>query len=144
MHPLLPFAIEKLAREKEGPPGPITRLGRRIKSEFSGIGSGDIERQELRKIKQQIRAGKPKTEEEKRIEQLAGRGWTKGKFLRAGAIGAGMSTAGTAIGSMIEGGKAARSPRALARGAVIGAMMGAAVPAATRLADIEAAKRGLY
>ena len=144
MHPLLPFVVEKLAAEQKEKPGPLTRLGRKIKSELSGVGSRSIERQELRKIKQQIRASKPKTEEEKRIEQLAGKGWTRGKFMRAGAIGAGMGTASTAIGSLIEGGKAARSPRALARGAVIGAMMGAAVPAATRLADIEAAKRGRY
>lgn len=143
MHPLLPFAIEKLARE-EDKPSRLRRLGRKIKSELAGIGARSIERKELSKIKQQIKAGKPKTEREKRIEQLAGRGWTRGKFLRAGAIGAGMGTVGTAVGSLIEGGKAARSPRALARGAIIGSLMAAATPAATRLADIEAAKIGRY
>lgn len=143
MHPLLPFALEKLAKE-EDKSSRLRRLGRKIKSRLSGLGAGDIEQRELRKIKQQIRASKPETEEEKRIEQLAGRGWTKGKFLRAGVIGAGMGTAGAAVGSLIEGGKAARSPRALARGAVIGSLMAAATPAATRLADIEAAKRGKY
>lgn len=143
MHPLLPFVVEKFAADKEEP-GPIKRLSKKIKSELAGIGARSIERQELSKIKQQIRASKPKTEEEKRIEQLAGKGWTRGKFMRAGVIGAGMGTASTAIGSLIEGGRRARSPRALARGAVIGAMLGAATPAATRLADIEAAKRGRY
>lgn len=141
MHPLLPFLIDKIAAEE---PGLIDKAKSKVKGVIDDLNRPNLKRQEIRLIKQQIRESKPKTQKEKHIEQLAGKKWTKEKFLRAGAIGATMGTAAQGIGSFIEGSKAGRRPRSLARGAVIGAMLGAATPAATRFADVEAAKRGLY
>lgn len=143
MNPLMPFLLNKIADDEE-----LSRFGKlkkKLKKKWSDIGTSGIRRRELRAIKKQIKAGKPTSEKEKAVERLAGKGWTKGKFLRGAAIGGSIGALGQAVGSVVEGTtKKGLRPRSLARGAVVGAMMGAASPAAARLADIEAAKRGVY
>ena len=113
------------------------------------LGVGGIRKKELKAIEGQIRDIKPKTEEEKKIERLAGREWTKGQYTRGAGIGAGIGTAGHVIGSGIEGlgkGKflANMAPRKVLRTAAIASLYGAALPAARRIADVEAAKRGEF
>ena len=147
MNPLLPVLMEKLAAEE--PPSAtdrvkskLRRLGRKAKRSILGLGTGKVTRGELRTIKKQIRETRPRTEEEKRVDQLAGRKWTRGQYVRSAGIGAGMGTLAGIIGPKIEGAKI--KPRGVGRAAAIGALYGAAIPAARRLADIEAAKAGVF
>jgi hypothetical protein len=107
-------------------------------------------RKELRVLKRQVKKITPKTEREKKIERLAGKKWTPGQYLRGAGIGGAVGALGHVAGTAIEGTapksfrSVALSPRALTRSAAIGALYGAALPAATRLANIEAAKRGKF
>lgn len=102
-------------------------------------------RRELKILKKQIKKIKPQTEREKRIERLAGKKWTTGQYVRGAGIGATVGTLGHVLGSAIEGKKALPiTGRGTARAAAVGALFGAALPAATRLANIEAAKRGKF
>lgn len=130
-------------------------------------------REELKNIKRTVAAIKPKTEKEKKLTELTGKPYTKGQYKRYASIagGAGLAThfAGRAIGGgkvpwllaelknpavresiserifrgMVKG-ETMVSPRQLARAAVIGGIYGAFIPAARRVADISAAKRGKY
>lgn len=111
-----------------------------------GIGVGGIKRKELRKIRGELREAKPQTAKEKAIERLAGREYTPGQYARRAGVGALVGTGAQAAGTLIEGSRKAGGlrPRALGRAAAVGALFGSAIPAASRLADIEAAKRGKF
>ncbi|MHA2333767.1 MAG: hypothetical protein ACXAEU_17205 [Candidatus Hodarchaeales archaeon] len=122
----------------------------------AALGIEGISKKELKTISKQIKATKAKTEKEKKIEQLAGKKYTKGRLARGAGIGAAMNVGAHVLGTAIEGRKgkglkrfapsAAKmfDPRALIRSGAIGSIYGSALPAVTRLADIEAAKRGVY
>ena len=144
---MLPFEMTKLAEEERDYKEEIRRklraAKRRTKRFVLGLGSGSVSKGELRQIKKQIKQTKPKTEEEKRIEQLAGKKWTRGKYYRGAVIGAGMGTGGQMLRAAIQKQKVL-DPRSLTAAAAIGAIYGSALPAARRLADIEAAKAGAY
>ena len=106
-------------------------------------------RKETKLIEGQLEQVKPKTKREKRIERLTGRKWTPGQYIRGGAIGAGIGTAGHVVVAAIEGAGKGKmrelmAPRKVARTAAIATMYGAALPAARRIADVEAAKRGKF
>jgi hypothetical protein len=119
------------------------KTGKLLKREIVGLGSGHISRKQLKTIKSQLEKKKPKTEEEKRIGQLAGPKWTKGQYYRGALIGAGLTTGGQLIRAGIQKQKVL-DPRALIAAGTVGAIYGSALPAARRLADIEAAKAGVY
>lgn len=128
MNPLIPFLLDKLATEEK-----------------------KEKRKELRVIKGELKEIAPATKREKYIEELAGRKMTPGQYARYAGIGATVGGLQHVLGSAIEGaqpGKTFRQvafkPRSLARGATIGAIYSTAIPAAARLADIEAAKRGKF
>ena len=113
------------------------------------IGVGSIKKKELSTIKKELKAVKAKSEKEKAVEKLTGRKWTRGQYGRGAAIGAGVGTVGHIIGSAIEGAGTGRfkelvRPRRVARTAAIASLYGAALPAARRVADVEAAKRGAF
>lgn len=125
------------------------RTKKKVKRFVGGIGSGRVKKTELRKIEGQLKQMRPKTEKEKKIERLTGRRWTPGQYARGAAIGAGVGTVGHVIGSAIEGAgkgkfKSLVAPRRIARTAAIASLYGAALPAARRIADVEAAKRGKF
>jgi len=146
MNPLLPVLMQKLAAEetfRDRAERKLRRMAKKTKRKVLELGSGRISRRELRTIKKQIRQQKPKTEEEKRIEQLAGPAWTKGRYVRGALIGAGMGMATHPVSAAIQRQKI-RDPRAVLAAGAVGAMFGSALPAAKRLADIEAAKAGVY
>lgn len=147
MNPLLPVLLRKLAAEQkswtERAEEKARRTGRKIKKELVSIGSGRISRKELKTIKKQLKKQKPKTEEEKRIEQLAGPSWTKGRYTRGALIGATLNTAATGLSRKIMK-QRAFTPRSAISSSAVGAIYGSALPAVSRLADIEAAKAGVY
>ena len=119
----------------------------KTKKFFGNLGESGIKRRELRKIKSELRESKPQTEREKAVDRLAGRQYTAGQYARRAGVGALVGSGAQVAGSLIEGGKARRAgirPRALGRAAAVGALFGSAIPAASRLADIEAAKRGAF
>ncbi len=138
MNPLLPFVMRKLAAE-----------------------ASELSKEQLRTIKQEIKAVKPQTEEEKKIVELVGKPATRGQLLRSAGVGSVGGVAAHVVGRAISGGaggmypwvgskanmlsgKAVLSPRALARAASMGVIFGSAVPALKRHLDIESAKRGKF
>lgn len=123
------------------------------------VPEAELTAEEKRNIKKAIKAIKPKTKEEKIKERLVGRPLTVGKYLRNAAIGSIGGIGAGSLGGLIQGDvrvrpwkvpnpvekrRALLHPRRLAAGATVGAVYGAMIPAAQRLADIEAAKRGMY
>ncbi len=120
----------------------------KTKKFVGGLGEGGIRYREYRTIKGQLKKTKPKTKKERAVEQLAGKEYTPGQYARRAGIGAIVGAGAQGLGTVIEG-KSARAagglkPRALGRAAAVGALFGSAIPAASRLADIEAAKRGAF
>ena len=140
----------KLAEERSRLETVKERLGvaaERTKKFVKSLGTRGIKRKELRTIRGQIRDTKPETAKEKAVERLAGKKYTPGQYARRAGVGAVIGSGAQAVGSLIEGGRARKAgfkPRALGRAAAIGALFGSAIPAASRLADIEAAKRGAF
>jgi len=129
----------KLA-EEQGLLGSIRQLGR-------------VDRSDLKMLKHEVGKVAPATQAEEKAYELAGRPWTKGQYVRAGlqALGAGATAHG--VGTLIEGGdkelgktvwSELKKPRKLARSMVMGAIFAAGLPAARRIMDIEAAKRGKF
>jgi hypothetical protein len=121
----------------------------------------ELSKEQLKTIKQEIKAVKPQTEEEKKIVELVGKPATRGQLLRSAGVGGVGGVATQVVGRAISGGaggmypwigskadmlsgKAVLSPRALARAASMGVIFGSAVPALKRHLDIEAAKRGKF
>lgn len=131
-----------LERAKERAGAAAGRVGKFVRR----LGTKGIRRKELRKIKGQIRESRPQTEKEKAVQRLAGKKYTAGQYLRRAGVGALVGTGAQVAGTLIEGsGKSGGlKPRALGRAAAVGALFGSAIPAASRLADIEAAKRGAF
>lgn len=123
------------------------------------VPESELTPEERRNIKKAIKAIKPKTKEEKIKGELIGPPLTLGKYMRNAAIGSAGGIGAGSLGGLIQGDvrvrpwkvpnpverrRALLHPRRLAAGATVGAVYGAMVPAAQRLADIEAAKRGMY
>lgn len=123
------------------------------------VPDAELTAEEKRNIRKTIKAIKPKTKEERIKGKLVGPPITVGKYLRNAAIGAAGGIGAGTLGGLIQGDvrvrpwkvpnpvekrRALLHPRRLAAGATVGAVYGAMVPAAQRLADIEAAKRGIY
>jgi hypothetical protein len=119
----------------------------------------DFTPEERRNIRKALREVKPRTREERLRESLVGRPYTPGQYLRSAAIGALGGVGAGSLGGLIqkdvkvfpssvkliaEKRRALLHPRRLAAGATVGAIYGSLIPAAQRIADIEAAKRGLY
>lgn len=164
MNILMRFAMAKMAAEElkyrvqvPTPYGQPPAIQKNISKLVKRLGEGRVTKRELGRIKKQIRKIKPKTEKEKKVEQIAGRKWTKGQYKRYAAIGAGAGMATRITSRAIEGAgpwfkrvkgrgalKPVFSPRGMAAAAAIGGIYGAAMPAAKRLIDIEAAKKGKF
>jgi len=135
--------------------------------------SAKLTQDQRRNIKKSLRLIKPKTKSEAEVQELAGRPWTSGQFMRRGVIGASGGVAAGTLGGAVTGapltiGSAQKlvrnragamvprmgpttakmtallSPRRLAAGAIGGAAFGLAIPYAQQLADADAAKRGQF
>lgn len=121
----------------------------KFKKKVKSIGKAPTRKREAKVIKGQLRKVKAKSKRERQIERLTGRRWTGGQYARGAGIGAAVGTVGHVVGSAIEGAGKGRfgelmAPRRVGRTAAIASMYGAALPAARRLADVEAAKRGKF
>lgn len=121
----------------------------KFKKKVKTIGQAPTQKKQEKVIKGQLKKVEAKSERERQIERLTGRKWTPGQYARGAGIGAAVGTAGHVIGSLIEGmgkGRVAElmAPRRVARTAAIASLYGAALPAARRIADVEAAKRGKF
>jgi len=147
---LLPLLLNKLAAEEPTLLERAKKLPQRVTRRLRRIGETDLTKRQLQRLQQELREVKPKSTEERRVESLAGRKMTSGQLVRRSAIGAGVGALTHVVGTGIEGapkGKFLRTalrPRSLARSGSIGALYGAAIPVAVRLADIEAAKSGKF
>lgn len=123
------------------------------------VSDAELTAEERRNIRKAIKALKPKTREEKIKGELVGRPLTVGQYVRNAAIGSMGGIGAGSLGGLIQGDvrvrpwkvpnpvekrRALLHPRRLAAGATVGAVYGAMIPAAQRLANIEAAKRGMY
>lgn len=123
------------------------------------VAQSEFTTEERQNIRAALKASKAKSREQRMREELVGRAPTPGKYLRGAAIGALGGIGAGSLGGLIQGDvkvrpwkvkspvekrRALLHPRRLAAGATVGAIYGAMVPAAQRLADIEAAKRGVY
>lgn len=82
MNPLLPFLMSKLAAEGSAPL---------------------VTKSELKTIKREIEQNKPKSEAEKKLNELVGRSPTKGQLLRAAAVASGGGVATQVLGRVISG-----------------------------------------
>lgn len=145
--------LEKLAEAQKSE---FRQRVRKIKRFIRGLGSGRVTGKQLKVIKKQVKQVQAKSDKDRQIERLSGRKWTKNQYIRGAGIGAGVGAAAHILGTAIGGAgpavggvkpslvKAMANPRSLVRGAAITALYGSALPAARRLADIEAAKRGKY
>lgn len=124
----------------------------RLDSFLVKVASLEEYRRELearRNIRKALKATAPKTRKEQQVEQLAGKQYTAGQLARGGAIGAGFGAAAGLAEGAIGGGRkglagAVKNPRQLMGRAVTGALFGAAVPAAKRYSDVQAAEGGWY
>ncbi len=133
--------------------------------------AAEMTKKEEKNIAATLKKVAPKTETEERVQQIAGRPFTPGQFLRYGTVGTGMGVAGHIAGSGIAGGtrwkpwvtgaekaiggetlrqaekdiaKAVLNPRQLARAGVMGTVFGLGVPMLRRMSDIHAARKGKY
>lgn len=121
----------------------------KFKKKVRSIVKPPTRKKEEKVLKGQLKKVKPKTKREQQIERLTGRRWTAGQYARGAGIGAAVGTVGHVLGAAVEGAgkgkfKELITPRRIGRTAAIASLYGAALPAARRIADVEAAKRGAY
>lgn len=66
--------------------------------------AADLTKKEEKNIAETLKKVAPKSVTEERVQQIAGRPFTPGQFLRYGTVGTGMGVAGHVAGSAIAGG----------------------------------------
>ena len=148
--------VQELVKEsakKEKKEGVVGRLRRRKRYYFEGK---RIKAQEAKNITKALKEQKPKTDTEKKVEQLVGRKPTTGQLTRWGLLGAGAGVGTHIVGNAIGGGGkwlpkgglkgamkpsgAVLAPRNLARAGAVGAAFASGVPVARKLWDIQTAR----
>lgn len=146
--------VKEATEKKDKKLGIIQRLRRRRKRYY--LHGKRIGAREHRNIEQAAKKVKPKTETERRVQEIAGAKPTSGQLTRWGLLGAGAGVGTHLLGSAIEGGKpwlpsgglkgaikpqtAVLAPRNLARAGAVGAAFASGVPVARKLWDIQTAR----